>query len=206
MKQILATVNAAAALAGGAASAATITSLVGDIDGFGGQTTPNAVGADTGFGFNNRTGSDPVFTDVWLFEQQGGVAGSPVEYSHSYSLAAGQSVVSATLIIMESGMSDERGPWDVLVNGTVVGNIPVGGADLESLSVLYVFNVIADLLTGGNESISLVYQDTADEGYAIDYSLLSVETVPLPASLPLLVGALGGLGLLRRRRPMGRSS
>ena len=183
---------------GSAASAATVTSIVGDNDGFGGQIAPGAVGADTGFSFDNRTGTDPLFTDIWLFEQDGGIGGSPITYDHSYDLDGGIAT-SASLTIFESGMANDRGPWEVLVNGTVVGQIANGGS---TTAALHTFDVDVSLLTGSIASITLNYLDTAFEGYAIDYSELSIEVapVPLPAGLPLLLVGLLGLGALRSRR------
>ncbi|WP_169569347.1 hypothetical protein [Sneathiella limimaris] len=179
------------------ANAATVSSLVGDIDGFGGATAPGAVGVDTGFGFDNRSG-DPLFTDVWLYEQDGGVASSPVDYSHAYDLAGG-TATSATLSIMESGMANNRGPWNILFNGTLIGSISNTSA---TLSTLHTFSVALDLLTGTSDEISLVYLDTAAEGYAIDYSLLEIEVsaVPLPAALPLYGAGMAILGFLGWRK------
>jgi len=180
------------------ASAAVIETLVGDIDGFGGQTAPGAVGVNTGFGFNNATATDPAFTDTWLFEQTTGGAGeSPIDFVFSYTLG-GASATSATLSLMESGMSDGRGPWDVLFNGNLAGSIANG---LTSTSTLHSFTIDVSWLTGSDQ-VSLVYRDTQFEGFAIDYSALTIQTaqVPLPGILPLVgIGALA-LAALRRRK------
>ncbi|OUS20978.1 hypothetical protein DI396_00095 [Litorivita pollutaquae] len=197
IRSIFLTTTTAAVLCAGSVSAATITNLVGDIDGFGGQTAAGAVGAETGFGFNNTTGSDPSFTDAWLYEQDGGAGGSPVDYTHSYALTG--TALSATLSLMESGMSDGRGPWEVRFNGNLLGEIADGDV---STSTLHSFGVDVSWLTG-SDVISLIYLDTSSEGYAIDYSMLSIETapaVPLPAAGFLMIGALGALGFARKRR------
>jgi hypothetical protein len=196
-------VAAVLALAAPAVHAATFTSLVGDKDGFGGQITPETAGADTGASFDNRTASDPLFTDVYLFEQDGGVGASPVTYTHSYMIPVTETPVSATLTIFETGMADDRGPWDVDFNGTVVGQI-VGPAFSSTLSKFHTFSIDVSLLTGA-DTVSLIYLDTVGEGYAIDYSELTIETrttgvIPLPAALPMLLSALAGVACVARRK------
>lgn len=181
---------AVAALLAGPAVAAPVVSLVGDIDGFGGQTAPGAVDVFADFFFDNRAGSDPSFTDVWQFQENGGQAGSPT-WNHVYALG---SAVSAELEIMETGMSDNRGPWNVLFNGNFLG--VMGIQPNLSNSRLLTFNVDVGFLTG-NDTVQLVYQDTMVEGYAIDYAQLTVNDVPVPAAGLLLLGGIGliaGLG------------
>jgi hypothetical protein len=194
---------AALALAAPAVHAATITSLVGDKDGFGGQITPETAGANTGPSFDNRTASDPLFTDVYLFEQNVGPGASPVTYTHSYMIPISQTPVSARLTIFESGMADDRGPWDVDFNGTVVGQI-IGPDASSTLSKFHTFSIDVTLLTGA-DLVSLIYLDTVGEGYAIDYSELAIETgtievIPLPATLPMLLSALAGVACVARRK------
>lgn len=187
----------------GLANAGTVTSLVGDKDGFGGQVAAAvpADGTSIGFFFDNRTGSDPLFTDFWALEQS--TLPSPINYNHSYSLGA-DIAVSAILDIQTAGMGDDRGPWDVLFNGNLIssfGGIGSGIGDTEV--ILYSLAVDVGFLTG-NDAISLVYQDTQFEGFSINFSELSIETVsvvPVPAAIWLFGTALMGLvGYSKRRK------
>lgn len=182
-------------------SAGVITTYVGDVDGFGGQTAPNAVGVITNAGFDNRTAADPAFTDVWQFWQSGGAAASP-SFSFTYDLG-GATAESALLSIMESGMSDGRGPWNVLFNGNLAGSIADG---FLYTSVLRQFAINTSWLSGSTDSVSLVYADTDGEGYAIDFSSLSIstretppETVPEPGTLAILGLGLMGIVITRRK-------
>ncbi len=178
--------------------AATFTSRIGDIDGFGGQTTPNAVGVSGVSEFDNRTAGDPLFTDVWQYAQSEGAPGSsPLVYSHTYSLG-GVTVTSATLTLMESGMGNTSGNWSVLFNGTAIGSITNG---LSDTSTLHSFTIDPSLIGAGSSIVSLIY-DGYKDGYAIDYSSLSIEfsTVPLPAAMPLFGACLAVMGFFGWRR------
>ena len=188
---------------GGAASqsqAATVTSLVGDIDGFGGQTTPGAVGVEVGasIGFDNRTAGDPLFTDVYQYAQEEGAPGaSPLTYSHNYDLGGGIAT-SASLTIMETGMGNTSGNWSVQFNGTVIGSITSGSDDASTLRS---FTIDPALIGAGSGIVSFIF-DGYKEGYAIDYSSLSIEVsaVPLPAALPLFGACLAVMGFFGWRR------
>ena len=194
----------AAAILGGTtfnSHAATLTSLVGDIDGFGGQTAPSAIGVSTGADFNNTTAGDPAFTDVWQYAQSDGVGGSPLNYSHAYDLGGG-TAISASLSIMESGMANLSGTWSVLFNGSAIGSIANG---VDHSSTLHTFAIAPLLLSSGAGLVSLIYSGTK-EGYAIDYSSLSIEysdqvsAVPLPAALPLFGACIAVMGFFGWRR------
>ncbi len=177
---------------------AAVISLVGDKDGFGlsGAPAVPVFGNWQDFGGtfpdDNRTGSDPLFTDFWSFEQNGPPLGSPIVYTHSYILPG--SPLGALLSINQAGMSDDRGPWDVEFNGTVVGSITDG---LLQNFRLNTFTVPTGVLTG-SDTVRLIYRDTQGEGFAINFSELAIETstapVPEPSSMILLAAGLAALG------------
>lgn len=182
------------------ANAASYSVTIGDVDGFGGQTAPGATGVSTGHSFSNGA-FDPPGMDEWLFQQSGGVAAAP-SFDFDLIFGAGESLLSATLDVLWSGMSDNRGPWNVNINGNLVGQI-TNPSNAGTTATLDVFNVDVGFLSAGSNTLSFAYQDTQAEGYAIDSAVLNFSTidppaVPLPASLPLALAALGGLTAVRR--------
>ncbi|MEM9840006.1 MAG: hypothetical protein AAF830_12750 [Pseudomonadota bacterium] len=201
MKFIKGAAFAAAFLALGlsSASAASLTSLVGDKDGFGGAfatDVPDNVDGPTNY--NNTSGGDLAFHDVWLFEQNGGIAGSPLEFMHVYDMP--MNPVSATFSINVQGMGDGPRVWDVVFNDVVIGQITSPGSRLARLLS---FDVAVDLLTG-SDMVALVLAVDIGEGYAVNFSELAIETatapVPLPGALPLLATALAGFSVRQRMR------
>ena len=174
-----------------------VSSLVGDKDGFGipGMDPVPADGTSMSTSGPRRDVGDPVFMDDWGFEQQGGAFGSPIVYSHDF-VSLPESFASASLTIQHAGMGDERGPWDVAVNGVSVGKIGVDNGGLTT--VLEVFDIPLSAVTIGKaNTVTLTYEDTQNEGYAINFSELTV-VVPEPLTGGMLV--VGGLCLLGRRK------
>lgn len=183
----------------GMASAATITSLVGDKDGFGGASA-SAVphGESLPTHYSNRDAGDPAFHDAWGFEYLGGDFASPLNFRHDYAMAG--TPVAATFFINVQGMSDNGGPWELRFNGVRLGAVANSGS---TMAELFGYDVPVGLLTG-SDVIELIYADVALEGYAINFSELVIRAasapVPAPAAMPLLLGGLAALMRLRRIR------
>ncbi len=177
-----------------AVNAATITSLVGDKDGFGlaGYDGVPVDGTDTGFGWDNRTVSDPEFTDVWGYTQS--TLPSPITYDHTYDLS-GYTAVSAILDIQDSGMgNDADRTWEVLFNGTLVGTIGPNKGGTTSFINSFIIDV---LLLTGNDTITLNYLGpNGSEGYAINFSELTIQANPVPVPAAVWLFGSGLLGLM----------
>lgn len=77
------------------------------------------------------------------------------------------------------------------------------GTLLGSLSLTSTSGVASDSVSGFGAFRSLVFDNTASTGAGYAYGNINynrVAAVPLPASLPILLGGLAGLALLRRRQ------
>lgn len=180
------------------ANAALVTSLVGDKDGFGLPGAP-AVPADGtlwettlgGVFFTDyRDAGDVVnapFTDQWF-------ADADLSYVHAYSLGA-STPVSAVLEVQTAGIADNRGPWDVLFNGTFVGQFTEdnGGSAFEQTKI-WNFIIPIGLLTGSDNVLLKINNPSVTDGYSINYSELSIVTTP--AGVPEPSTCLMGIGLI----------
>ena len=183
----------------GAASASDISSTVGDRDCFGlGGSCPDGTRWQNQLGgvfFNNyQTPGDPAFTDKWSTDI------APT-YVHNYVLDGIPTV--ADLLIKFAGVADFRGPWDVLFNGSLIGQIPTntsanGFQEVKS----YVYSVPLNLLTGSDTVQLNINVPTQTDGYSIDFSQLEIVTspVPEPGTILMLGSGLLGVAVLRRRR------
>ena len=176
--------------------ASAVTSLVGDKDCFGlGGSCPDGTLWRDGLGgtfFNNYQGlGDPSFTDKWS-------ADADVSYMHTYALAG---ATSASLTIGTAGIADSRGPWDVLFNGTLLGQFTVNNnANAFQEVRTFTFNVPVGLLTGSDTVLLKINNPSITDGYSIDYSELHITAVPEPQTYALMLGGLAAMGAIARRR------
>ena len=183
----------AAALALPLVSQAASLSLYGDKDCFG---TGGACVEDSvtwlpgGWGSVTATVSDPAFTDRESFS--GGFLGATATWTHTF--AAG-SYTGGLLSIRTAGIADINGPYDVYVDGVLVGSMPLDGFG-HILVETFTFAVSSALLADGSATVS--FDTGSGDSWAVDYSEITADVgagVPAPGTL-----ALVGLGLLAMRR------
>jgi hypothetical protein len=177
--------------------------LLGDKDGYGVGCPVNAHYTNYGAYYaDNRTASDPPFTDIWNIGD-----GS---WTHTLDLT-GYTPVSASIEMMIAGIAGiaDFSEWkaDIYVNGTIVGTIPgfdiaPDGGVSHDWSAFYAFNIPVFLLGSPNDNIVVDVSDNGD-GYIVDYSELKVydasSVVPEPTTMILLGIGLLGVAVLRRR-------
>lgn len=171
-------------------SAAIITDLVGDMDGFG-------IGATNGaaFDFLPLIGSgDGDGTDQWT--------SSDLVLSHNYDLTGLGAVVSATLEVFSGGQG-HLGLSSVYIDNQFVGNLTDGETD-QNIAWLNTFDLSSFLpILDGSNSVRIDVPQF--DGWVLDYSRLVIETaestsVPEPGTLALLGLGLAGIGVSRRSK------
>lgn len=198
------------ALAASAASAAPIVITVGDDDGFGAGIANGATteAFSTQPVVDNRSGAEALATDgAQLTDLYSAVypdyGGNAALESVVFPFAG--TLLSATLTVeMTDFQSDRFDPLVADINGIA---LPFFFADGRHVAVTRDFVLTGAQLAAANLAGSVIFtldRDGATDFVGFDYFRLSGETagarVPVPPALPLLAGALAGLGLWRRRR------
>ena len=192
-----ATALSLAALAAPTAAQASFDSLLGDMDCFG-TNMPCADGTSlSSWGVVVTEPDDPPFTDRHI------ATDATTSWTHTFMPGPW---TSAQLTFRTAGIADIAGPYDVFVDGVVVGSMPLDGFGhifVETFS----FSVAPSLVADGAATVSFTTDDS--DSWAIDYAQLEgsgpTGVVPEPVSLALLgTGLLGVAAVaLRRRREEG---
>jgi hypothetical protein len=156
--------------------AATITSLIGDID-----------------NFNNESGELAPF--------DGNEISIPYTFVHTYTLPAGEVITGGSWQIAMRGIGDCCGADSWVANGTVLLTLADFSVANNGGTHIRTLGLFANHFTGtGTEMLEL--RASAGDSWTVDYSRLVIQTapaaVPEPGSM-LLVGS-GVLLLARRMR------
>jgi hypothetical protein len=182
----------------GVANSAITTSLYGDKDGFGVGFTPNQSFSTS---YPSLSKNDPAdtgtITDSWLLGDQ--------TWSHTYDISGFQTITSASIEVFTLGQG-WHGISSLYIDGSYVGNLTDGDNSGAYLSTnwarLDIFDLMpySSLLDGAN-SIKIDTYGTNNDQWALDYSVLSVSSVPIPGAVWLLGSGIAGvIGLTRKRK------
>lgn len=196
------------------ASAATLTSLVGDKDSFGTDKPDGSSVSVNEILAGTPDAGDGQF-DLW----------SPgvFDWTHVFDLTGltvtGASLTIATFDMEDNGAGDGLGggPYDstLTVDGVEIAGAfddvftPDGAAGDPAATILPVnittfdlASFLPSLMDGSVTFILNPFAGTSGDAISVDYAELSltVSPVPLPAGLPLLLAGLGGFAVLRRKQ------
>lgn len=189
-------------LTAASASAQTSLDLIGDKDCFGtgwsciedGSTWIPGGWADV-----QQDASDPDFTDIDRRQFSG-----EVSWTHTFT----PGLSSAFLEMRTVGIADITGPYDVFVDGLLVGTLPYDGYG-HILVETFTFELAPSILADGVADVS--FTAISPDVWAIDYSEIvgrETQTVvtPEPGTMALFAMGLFGLGVVVWRRRQGLES
>lgn len=200
---------------GAIAGADIITTTLGDMDGLGFATPMTPGSTYPSFPFDNRTASDPAFTDF------GVVGETDASFAFSYSAIVG-TINSASLTFGLAGLEDAQNDSGVpdFDDRLFLESVEIPGAFDSDYTGIWVYGVVNltipgslyYLLTDGTASFffdawqyGTVGTPRAGDQVSFDYVTLSInyspiQAVPEPQAIVLLMAGLGTALSLRRLR------
>ena len=183
--KFLATLAIAAFLFGiaGAAQALTVTSIVGDKDGYGLGVNPGEFLDWTSVGSGDGDG-----TDVWFH--------GPQSWTHTYDISSIADIDSISLEIVTAGTGTTGITGQIYLYSTYIGDVSGG----SNYSYLNTYDLIAyESLFDGSDTLTITV--SSGDGWAMDYSELefSGSPVPEPTTIFLLGSGLIGIAGFRRK-------
>lgn len=200
MVKILKGVVAAAFMAASVATGHAATVAIGGTGstGAGGFTLASGtiVNVSNAAYFNGAT--TPASNWVWESSRNS----SPLQFLFKFSLSAFQ-LASATL----SGLWGVDNTGEVKLNGTTISSLP--NVVSSNFTALTAFSATSSLFTSGLNTLSF---DVANFGvnnpaaFRASVEVTAVAAVPLPATLPLMGGAVMALGVVAKRRKRTKKS
>jgi len=156
----------------------------------------NGCAGDPDLFVSNQANADNVSGNV-LIQQESNNPGSPDDDARTNSIVL--TLLSDITLEWTGASAVDDGFYRFLFGGSELGTIDIA-SDNQTGSV--VFGTTA--LLQQNDSITVLFERSATNSRgasgAVDNFTFNVPAVPIPASLPLLMGGFGLMAFMRRRR------